>query len=191
MKLGRNFYCSWYLVVLGSLWPLLFLGVKAETTAQYESTNQDVGSGEVQDFPGNVTSDEQVTSGQNTSENPHHYTQENQTNPHLEKPKDHFIWSKDESTYSFEGQALSGHVMVEYGNAYLVTQCSDRCMRHVPECKSYNYQKDTHSCQLNSRSDLEVPEDLINVTSTTYYRTTAFQTNEVSTKYVASYVINV
>ena len=98
------------------------------------------------------------------------------------------FWSINDLTYAFEGQALLGYVIVEYDNAYSVTQCSDRCMRHVPECKSYNYQGDTHSCQLNSMSDLEAPQDLRNMTGTTYYRTSAFQTHTVSLQ-LAHFVI--
>ena len=184
MRLDRTFYRSWYLVVLGSLWPLLLLGVNAQpTTGQYESTIQDESSGEVQDVPGNFTSDEQmIVSGKNNSKSSHNSTQDNQIDIHQEiLPKDHFIWSENDLTYVYEGQALVGHVMVQHDNAYSVTQCSDRCMRHVPECRSYNYQVDTHICELNSKSDLEVPEDLQNITGTTYYRTTAFQTPRVST----------
>ena len=184
MKLDRTFYHSWYLAVLGILWPLLIIGVKTETTTeQYESTILDEGSVEVQDAPGNFIGDELMTvNGQNTSKSTHNNAQDNQIDDHPEiLPEDHFIWNKNDLTYAFEGQALLGHVMVEYDNAYSVTQCSVRCMRHVPECRSYNYQEDTHICQLNSISDLEVPEDLQNITGTTYHRTTAYQTHEVST----------
>ena len=185
MKLDRTFYHSWYLVVLGSLCPVIILEVTAEnnntTPGWYGNTTQEDGSGEDDQHPGNFTSNLQPTGDRNVSEDTLHIAQENQIDDHQQVlPEDHFIWSKNDLTYAFEGRVLLGHVMVEYDNAYSVTQCSHRCMRHVPECKSYNYHADTHSCQLNSISDLEAPDDLRNMTGATYYRTTAFQAHRVS-----------
>lgn len=180
MKLDRTFYRSWYLVVLSCLWLLFIVGISSETTAGYQSQYQDDGSGEVQIPVGNDTTDAEMTSNE-TSTASSHNAQDNQIDDHQEiLPTDHFIWRQDDLTQAFEEQALLGYVMVEYNNAYSVTQCSDRCLRHVPECRSYNYQEDTHSCQLNSESDLDAPEALHNFTGVTYYRTTVFQTHQVS-----------
>ena len=182
MKLDRTFYHSWYLVVLGCLCPVIILKADNNTTlGWYGNTTQEDGSGEDEQHPGNFTSNIQIAGDRNVSEDLQYTAQDNQIDDHQQVlPVDHFIWSKNDLTYAFEGKALLGHVLVEYDNAYSVTQCSDRCMRHVPECKSYNYEADTHSCQLNPISDLEAPDDLRNMTGVTYYRTTAFQAQRVS-----------
>ena len=90
MKLDRTFYHSWYLVVLGSLCPL----VKADTTVGWLDTSvQDDGSGELEQDFGNSTSNIQVTGGQNGTQETQHNAQDNQIDDHQDilLPTDHFI----------------------------------------------------------------------------------------------------
>ena len=112
MKLGRTFYHSWYLVVLGSLCPLIIQEVKADNTTTlgwYRNTTHDNGSGEDEQYPGNFTSNIEVTGNRNISEDTQHTAQDNQIDDHQNVlPEDHFIWSKNDLTYAFEGQGSVG-----------------------------------------------------------------------------------
>ena len=181
MRLDRTFYLGWFLLVLCGWLNLLGVGVTAQTTQLQDVLQEEPSSGEGEDtFPMGDRNETEITSRNETLE---HVEEPKQDEIELEEPPDdHFIWTKSETNgYIQEDTEFMGHVMMSFDDAYLSTQCSERCMSHVPKCNSFNFEADTFICQLNTESDVTIPAALAhNNTGSTYYRSQALSTRDVS-----------
>ncbi len=169
MKLDRTFYCSWFLVVLGSFGPRFFVGAQGQLVPgelpSQNGSRADLDSPLATNATGHQT--DMADSGSNA------------TVYGGPSPTDHFIWEATTRDNASDGQALMGHVLQDFGDTYTVTQCALRCMRRVPDCKSFNFREELHSCSLNSRSDLDSPAGLASVNGSVYHRLETFQTHQV------------
>ena len=84
---------------------------------------------------------------------------------------------------SFDGRQLRNHVFQEFSTKYQVTQCAMECLV-AKKCKSFNFGRLLHVCQLNNATHEEFPGDFDNITDadiTEYHERDAFSIDDVST----------
>lgn len=90
-----------------------------------------------------------------------------------------YKFSQNESL-SFEGQKLENHVFSEFTTKNLVTQCAMECF-HRKRCASFNFAKESHTCQLNDATHADYPGDFKDYrTEYDYHLRDAFYVNPVS-----------
>ena len=70
--------------------------------------------------------------------------------------------------YQSAGRRLSGHVLATYENAFVLTQCAQRCQT-LAHCASFNFLSSLRMCELNSASHVTNPGDVIDSDQSSYY----------------------
>jgi len=92
-----------------------------------------------------------------------------------------YTWSLDPTAgaqYPVDGRRLNGHVIATFANAYIVTQCSRRCLT-TSGCLSYNFLSSTQMCELNSASHVTNPSDVQTTSGVQYYTRNAWSLDKV------------
>ncbi|KAK3089127.1 hypothetical protein FSP39_001055 [Pinctada imbricata] len=68
-----------------------------------------------------------------------------------------------QTSLSHDGYQLRNHVYQEFSTKYQVTQCAMECLVSK-KCKSFNFGRLTHVCQLNDANHIEYPDDFDSIT---------------------------
>ncbi|XP_025110684.1 A disintegrin and metalloproteinase with thrombospondin motifs adt-1-like isoform X2 [Pomacea canaliculata] len=83
-----------------------------------------------------------------------------------------FQWTRNPESYQSLGKRLTGHVVTTY-TKYVNSQCALECLRsHL--CKSFNFDRGTGRCEINSMSHLDYPADISDSASSEYHVKEAF-----------------
>ena len=89
-----------------------------------------------------------------------------------------YTWTLANKSPTRSGKLLSGHVLMEYENIRIVTQCAQKCLQST-NCKSFNFLQDSRKCQLNTATHVQYPDDVTDSRHAQYYLRTAFSVDKV------------
>ena len=79
---------------------------------------------------------------------------------------------------SIPGKRLIGHVIEEFSTKKQLIHCAYECLK-TSRCRSYNYEHETHTCQINDADHMTEPSSLVNENHSEYNHREAFSIDKV------------
>ena len=80
---------------------------------------------------------------------------------------------------SIPGKRLIGHVIEEFSTKKQLIHCAYECLK-TSRCRSYNYEHETHTCQINDADHVTNSDSLVNETESEYNHRDAFSIDQVT-----------